>query len=143
MTAGLGSQPLGTFLLGVGLAAPDESQPPLVTSRKIDHVLRKYVVDGNGDFLEMGDTASRVMLLIAFAVKPTRSIDPISLSTMAARVRSALRPLTVGQNPAALIKDVQVTSPAPATMLVEVTFVDLEKGGVAAEPETVGVEVSQ
>lgn len=142
MTAGLGSAPLGTFTLGIGLAPPDESQPPLVTSRKVDHVLRKYVVDENGDYLSMSDTASRVMLLIAFAVKPAKFISPVSNSTTAARMRTALVPLTAGRNAVARIKDIRVTNPAPATMLCEVDFIDLAKGGVATQTETATVEVS-
>lgn len=142
MTAGIGSEPLGTFTLGVGLAGPDESQPTLVTSRKVDHSLRKYVFGADGDYIAMGDTASRVLLFVAFAVKPARTITPTSRSTTEADIRTALLPLTTSRPPAAIIKEVSVTNPAPATTRYAVTFVDAAAGGIAAEPETAVVEVS-
>ncbi len=142
MTAGIGNQPLGQFTLGIGLAGPDESQPSLVRSRKVDHVTRRYVFGADGEFIEMGDTASRVLLLIAFAVKPSRFITPIGNSTAEANIRAALVPLTKSRPPDALLKEVSVTNPRPGTTKYAVTFVDLATGGVAAEPETAVVEVS-
>lgn len=142
MTAGLGSQPLGSFALGGILQPPDESQPTIVTSRKIDHVLRKYVFGANGDYLPMGDTASRVILLVAFAVKPTKFVTPNQNATSVARIRTALSPLTSSRPPDARIKDILVTNPRPGCTRIEVVFVDLAVGGVASEPVTAAVEVA-
>lgn len=142
MTAGIGSTTLGSFSLGSALAGPDESQPLLVESRKVDHVLRKYVFDSNGEHVPMSATASRIALLVAFQVKKQKFISPIANATTAANIRAALLPLTSSRPPDALIKDVRVTNFAPASTRYEVVFVDLAAGGVAAEPDTLTVEVS-
>lgn len=142
MTAGLGSQPLGQFALGSALAPPDESQPALVRSRKVDHVTKRYVFGADGEYIEMGATASRVLLLIAFSVKPSRFITPVANATAEANIRAALVPLTKSRPPDAVLKEVAVTNPRPGTTKYAVTFVDLATGGVAAEPETAVVEVS-
>jgi hypothetical protein len=138
--SGLGSAPWGEFSLGVPLAQPEEDQPSLVEARRIDAVTKRYVIDSGGNFARMSATAQRVLLTVSFALQTMKTIDPASRAAARSNLRAALRVLSEGREPAARILRVDVTSPAPATTLVEVEFVDLVGDG--SDPETVSLEVT-
>jgi hypothetical protein len=138
--SGLGSAPWGEFTLGVPLAQPEEDQPSLVVARRIDAATKRYILTDEGNFARMSATAQRVLLTVSFALQNMKTVDPASRAAAASGLRAALRVLTIGRSPAARLIDVRVTSPAPATTLIEVEFVDLLGDG--SDPETVSLEVS-
>ncbi len=97
---GFGSTPFG----GAPFGAPalDVSAPPvnrLTSSRGIDGMSRKYVINDEGGFVAMDDVAQRVMLLLAFGVTQPATITPESKAALATQIRAALAVLTVGREP--------------------------------------------
>jgi hypothetical protein len=138
--SGLGSAPWGEFSLGVPLAQPEEDLATLVEARRIDAATKRYVLTDDGNFARMSVTAQRVLLTVSFALRTMKTVDPASRAAAASGLRAALRVLTEGRSPVARVLRVDVTSPAPATTLIEVEFVDLVGDG--SDPETVSLEVS-
>ncbi len=125
-----GSGPFGIVVFG-GAATPPASQAlaSLSSSRRIDGVTRRYVLDDEGGFAAMGDTAQRVYCAVTQAAgEEPAFIDQRAGATIEASVRAALEPLTRGPEPMIRIVSIAVARTAPGALSRSVTFVDLTNG---------------
>ncbi len=125
-----GTGPFGIVVFGA-TATPPASQAlaSLSSSRQIDGVTRRYVLDDVGGFAPMGDTNQRVYLAVTQAAGAEPAfIDGRAAATVEAAIRTALAPLTVGPEPVIQIVAITVARTAPGTLSRSVIFIDLTNG---------------
>lgn len=108
------------------LPAPERSE--LSSSRKIDFPTGDYVLDDLGGFKAMDDTDQRVVLLVAFAVKPEKFITPQTINSRKDAIRKALDVLTSSRNPVIKNVDVTVKEISPGRLSTEVSFHNVKTG---------------
>ena len=87
---GYGTGPFGSAL-GIYPPPPGPETPSdLSSSRKIDGVKKRYVLDAIGGFLPMDDTDQRVLLTLAFAETEMPFITPQAMRQQELKIRAAL-----------------------------------------------------
>jgi hypothetical protein len=126
---GLGSGPFGgTPLGGPSGNAGSDTLAALHSSRKID-AHGRYVLDDDGGFEGMDDTAQRVLLAVSFAsVDLPKIVTPQASALGEAKIRAALKPLTSGSEPAIKLEVARIERSAPGTVRVVVIFKNLLTG---------------
>lgn len=85
----------GTGVFGAILGVPAAPYPPQVvsplsSSRKIDGVTKRYVMNDEGGFEPMDDTDQRVLLTLSFADTDSKFITPQGLRSQEQKMRDAL-----------------------------------------------------
>ncbi len=113
----------GPHALFATLPAPERAS--LRSSRKIDFVRKRYVLDDDDAFEAMDDVAQRVVLLIAFNTKRPRFITPQTMSEYRDSITKALAVLTGGPEPVAGNLKVSVTTGSPGTLNTALTYTNL------------------
>lgn len=112
----------GTGPYGPGTPPASPYSPSLVSSRKIDFKLGRYVITAEGNFDGMPDVHQRAVLLLAFGVREPDLMGPSFEAALHASIREALRPLTDSKPPAAVIRRIEVsTSAGTSYRLIEFT----------------------
>jgi hypothetical protein len=126
MTAskGFGAKPYGFGGYGSPLAPPVPAAfSSLSSSRKYDGLTGRYVANDEGGFEAMDDTAQRVILTVAFAVKTGPFITPRDLAQQEATIRAALAvSLTSGPTPAIRLISVTAAQTGPTASGVIVRY---------------------
>lgn len=126
MTAskGFGAKPWGFGGYGSLLAPPAPAVfSSLSSSRSFDGLTGRYVANDAGGFEPMDDTAQRVILTVAFAVKQGPFITPRDLSQQEADIRAALAvSLTAGAAPAIRLISVEAAQTGPTSSGVTVRY---------------------
>ncbi len=115
----------GPFGSPSGASLPAQVPTALASSRRIDFTTGLYVLDENGGFESMDDTAQRVCLLVAFAEKPSDVITPQTMNAQADAIRAALAPLTNVRAPAIKLISVVVERSASGTVAKTITYRNL------------------
>jgi hypothetical protein len=130
MAKGFGLKPFGYGPFGLPLAPPTPSAPSaLSSSRKIDGIAGRYVVNDVGGFQAMDDTAQRVLLAVSFALKPRAPfITTRDLAAQETAIRAALAFLTSGQEPAIRLIAVAAAKTGPNATSLKVRFKNLLTG---------------
>ena len=126
MTAsrGFGVKPWGYG----GYGAPLTPSTPaafssLSSSRSFDGIKGRYVANDEGGFEAMDDTAQRVVLNVAFAVRRGPFITPRDLAQQEADIRAALAvSLTAGPTPAIRLIEVTAAQTGPTASAVTVRY---------------------
>ena len=127
MTAslGFGQKPWGYGGYGSPLAPPVPAvESALSSSRKVDFVTGRYVANDEGGFEAMDDTAQRVVLLVAFAVKRSTFLTAQSLAGQEAAIRNALLVVTRGPAPEIRVLSVSAVATDVQTSAVSIRYVN-------------------
>ena len=126
MTAsrGFGQKPYGFGGYGSPLTPSTPAAfSSLSSSRKFNGLTGRYVANDEGGFEAMDDTAQRVILTVAFAVKSGPFITPRDLATQEAGIRAALAvSLTSGPSPAIRLISVSAAQTGPTSSAVTVRY---------------------
>jgi len=110
--------------MGLAYELPAQTvRAALSSSRAID-TYGHYVIADDGGFEPMDDTAQRVILLINFNVKPPDIITPTTLAAQEQAIRSALKPLTSGKQPAIKNVKIVVSDGGGGKLFESVTYYD-------------------
>lgn len=124
--SGFSVGPFGFLGLGNTLAAPaEETRSSLSSSRRVDFVTKRYVVNDEGGFEAMDDVAQTVGLLVAFAWVPPTHVTPQARNEAKTKIRAALRSLSSGAAPLIQIRSVDVSTPGGGIMNISVTYKNL------------------
>lgn len=123
MPGGYGLGPFGFQFGYPSSALAGENPSGLSSSRKIDGVTKRYVLNAQGGFAPMDDTDQRVLLVFSFAVVDTPFITPQSMREQEQRIRTALTTsgLVAPRSPA--IKIIKLTVDSPSYGVVRRTLV--------------------
>ena len=125
MTAslGYGKKPWGFGGYGSPLTPATPATPSsLSSSRKFDGKTGRYIVNDEGGFEAMDDTAQRVILLVAFAAKSGPFLTDRDLAAQVAEVRSALSVMTIGPEPAITLLGVSCEASGPTSSRLTVRY---------------------
>ena len=110
--------PLGIDYLGV--PGPDPSpqiRSPLSSARRIDGVTLRYVQTSEGGYEGMPALQQRVLLLVTTGAGPApATTDERARTAVEQGIRTALEPLTGGNEPEAEIVSISVTRSGPNTL---------------------------
>lgn len=102
-----GTGPFGGFHAGgYGPAATEEVRSSVSSSRAISFQTGRYLVNDEGGFEAVDDIAQTVALTVAYAYRAPDTITVQNMAKSTERIRSALRPMTIGIAP--LISEVAV-----------------------------------
>jgi hypothetical protein len=133
--SGFGSDPFGGGPFGapsfVVAASPLNA---LSSSRGVNGVTRRYVVNDEGGFAAMDDTAQRVMLALAFGVTQPKTITPETRAALETQIRAALRPLTAGREPAIKILSLTVDDNGRDELTPRLAYKNLLTGTLQSTP---------
>lgn len=106
---------------------PSPSLCKLVSSRRIDFVARRYVVDSDGNFEGMDDTAQRVMLAVSFAAPtPPRFVTDRDFEARKKQIRAALADLE--KEGAITVRDITIAAGAAGVATEQVEFTNHHTG---------------
>ncbi len=119
-----GTGPFGIVVFGTGeTPPPSQALSTLSSSRKIDGVTRRYVLNAEGGFEAMGDVAQRVYCLVTQAAGAEPPfIDERASATVEANIRTSLAPLTALPSPQIAIVSIAVQRTSLGTLSREVVF---------------------
>ncbi len=124
MSAGTG--PYGHTPAGYAASTPtEETRSSLSSSRLINGVTKRYVVNDEGGFEAMDDIAQTVLLRISFAVREAKFITPQGMADDRTAIRNALADMTKGAEPLIKIKTIEVTDSGKATTYKRVVYQNL------------------
>ncbi len=128
-----GTGPFGLGPMGQPYLTPTQTtRASLSSSRSID-TYGRYVIADDGGIDPMDDTAQRVILAVAFKVKPPDIITPGTLIAQEQAIRDALKPLTSGKEPAINKVKIVVGDGGGGKLFESITYYDL----VAQRQQTV------
>lgn len=123
VSLGYGRKPWGYGGYGSPLTTPTPAtESSLSSSRRFDGLTGRYVANDEGGFEAMDDTAQRVILLVAFAVKTGSFLTDRDLAAQVAEVRKALTVMTNGPEPAIRLLGVTAEQSGPTASRLTVRY---------------------
>jgi len=123
VSLGYGKKPWGYGSFGSPLTLPTPaSTSSLSSSRKFDGKTGRYVVNDEGGFEAVDNTAQRVILLVAFSAKSGPFLTDRDLAAQVAEVRSALSVMTIGPEPAITLLGVSCEASGPTSSRLTVRY---------------------
>jgi len=124
--SGFGTGPYGLGPFGKAVLPPEEPKPKILhSSREINGVTRRYVLDSDGNFEGMDDIAQRVLLLVSYADTEFKFITDRDNETSRQRIEAALSVLTSGKTPAIRIEAIEFTNPSYGLLQKRITYTNL------------------
>jgi hypothetical protein len=124
VSGGFGLGPYGYFPAGSALEAPaEEARSSLSSSRKVNGVTKRYVINDDGGFEAMNDIAQTVLLRICYADTESPYITPRAANETKAKVRAALKDMETSK--LIRIEAIEVEEYNSTTTLKRIRFFDL------------------